>query len=152
MPACWPSMVGGLPVIWLSRRGWPVRRTRKLVVSIATVLMLPVMLVPRIRATSTVMTIILLMAISLGVWIAHYLSALQDVSDRQVSSVSGIIGAFGAFAGGLGMWVVGIVTSKAGGFAPVFIALGVMPVVATLGIVLPRWPYPPPRAKANCPE
>jgi nitrate/nitrite transporter NarK len=82
-----------------------------------------------------------MMAVSLGAWIAHYLSALQDVSERQVSSVSGIIGAFGAFAGALGMWGVGIVTSHAGGFVPVFIALGIMPIAATLGIVVPRWPY-----------
>jgi len=136
------SLFGGLPVLWLSRRGWAVRRSRKLIVSIATVLMLPIAAVPHIRATAAVLTIIFAMAVSLGVWIAHYLSALQDVSERQVSSVSGIIGAFGAFAGGLGMWAVGIVTSKAGGFTPVFIALGVMPILATLGIVVPRWPYP----------
>jgi len=137
------SMLGGLPVIWLSRRGWPVRRARKWIVSIAVVLMLPVMAVPHVKATSTALAIIFVMAVSLGVWIAHYLSALQDVSQRQVSSVSGIIGACGAFAGALGMWGAGIVTSKAGGFSPVFIALGVMPVVATLGMVVPRWPYGP---------
>jgi ACS family hexuronate transporter-like MFS transporter len=137
------SMVGGLPVIWLSRHGWAVRRSRKLIVSIATTLMLPVIAVPHIRATTAVLAIIFGMAVSLGVWIAHYLSALQDVSERQVSSVSGIIGACGAFAGALGMWGVGIITSKAGGFTPVFVALGLMPVVATLGIVVPRWPYPP---------
>jgi ACS family hexuronate transporter-like MFS transporter len=136
------SMLGGLPVLWLSRRGWPVRRSRKLIVAIATVLMLPIGAVPHIRSTALVLTIIFGMAISLGVWIAHYLSALQDVSDTQVSSVSGIIGAFGAFAGGLGMWAVGVVTSKAGGFTPVFIALSIMPILATLGIVVPRWPYP----------
>ena len=90
---------------------------------------------------TAVLAIIFLMAVSLGAWISQYLSALQDVSERQVSSVSGIIGAFGAFAGALGMWGVGIITSKPGGFVPVFIALSVMPVVATLGIVVPRWPY-----------
>lgn len=139
------SMAGGLPVIWLSRRGWAVRRSRKLITSVATILMLPIMAVPHVKAMSAALAIIFVMAVSLGVWIAHYLSALQDVSERQVSSVSGIIGAFGAFAGALGMWGVGVVTSHAGGFAPVFIALGVMPVIATLGIVAPRWPYAPTR-------
>jgi ACS family hexuronate transporter-like MFS transporter len=137
------SMMGGLPVLWLARRGWAVRRSRKWIVSIAAVFMLPIMAVPHLHAMWAVMAVICCMALSLGVWIAHYLSALQDVSERQVSSVSGIIGACGAFAGALGMWAVGIVTSKAGGFAPVFIALGLLPVVATLGMVLPRWPYAP---------
>jgi nitrate/nitrite transporter NarK len=91
------------------------------------------------------LAIIFLMAVSLGVWISQYLSALQDVSERQVSSVSGIIGAFGAFAGALGRWAVGVITSKAGGFTPIFVALALMPVVATLGIVVPRWPYGPVR-------
>ncbi len=135
------SMLGGLPVIWLSKRGWDVRRSRKLIVSIAVVLMIPIMTVPHIKDMFATLTVIFIMAVSLGAWIAHYLSALQDVSERQVSSVSGIIGAFGAFAGALGMWAVGVITNKPGGFIPIFFALGLMPIVATLGIVVPRWPY-----------
>jgi ACS family hexuronate transporter-like MFS transporter len=135
------SMLGGLPVIWLSHRGWDVRRSRKLIVSIAVVLMVPIMSVPHIKDMFATLTVIFIMAVSLGAWIAHYLSALQDVSERQVSSVSGIIGAFGAFAGALGMWAVGIITNKPGGFVPIFFALGLMPIAATLGIVVPRWPY-----------
>jgi ACS family hexuronate transporter-like MFS transporter len=145
------SMLGGLPVLWLSRRGWAVRRSRKVIVSIATALMVPIMTVPHIGALPAVMAVVFVMAVSLGVWIAHYLSALQDVSERQVSSVSGIIGACGAFAGALGMWAVGVVTTKAGGFGTVFIALGVMPVVATLGMVVPRWPYAVPVAGSDTP-
>jgi MFS transporter, ACS family, hexuronate transporter len=135
------SILGGLPVIWLNRRGWAVRRSRKLIVSIAVLPMLPIFAVPHVKNLTAVLAIIFVMAISLGAWISQYLSALQDVSERQVSSVSGIIGAFGAFAGALGMWGVGIITSKTGGFTPIFVALAVMPVIATLGIVLPRWPY-----------
>jgi ACS family hexuronate transporter-like MFS transporter len=140
------SILGGLPIIWLSARGWPVRRARKLLVSMAVVLMIPVFLVPHVKDLSIVLAIIFLMAVSLGAWIAQYLSALQDISERQVSSVSGLIGAFGAFAGALGMWIVGVITSKPGGFEPVFVALAVMPVIATLGIVVPKWPYGPARA------
>jgi sugar phosphate permease len=135
------SMLGGLPIIWLNARGWPVRRARKVLVSIAVLLMLPVFAVPHVKDMSLVLTIIFAMAVSLGAWISQYLSALQDVSERQVSSVSGLIGAFGAFAGALGMWAVGVVTSKPGGFTPVFTALAILPVIATLGIVVPRWPY-----------
>jgi hypothetical protein len=114
-------------------------------VSIAVVLMIPVFVVPHVNDLSIVLAIIFLMAVSLGAWISQYLSALQDVSERQVSTVSGIIGAFGAFAGALGMWAVGVITSKPGGFVPVFVALSVMPVIATLGIVVPKWPYGPSR-------
>jgi ACS family glucarate transporter-like MFS transporter len=135
------SMVGGLPIIWLSARGWPVRRARKLLVSIAVLLMLPVFTVPHVKDLSTVLAIIFVMAVSLGAWISQYLSGLQDVSERQVSSVSGLIGAFGAFAGALGMWAVGVITSKPEGFTTVFIALTIMPVIATLGMVVPKWPY-----------
>jgi ACS family hexuronate transporter-like MFS transporter len=135
------SMLGGLPIIWLSRRGWPVRRARKVLVSIAVVLMVPVFLVPSVKEMSLVLTIIFVMAVSLGAWISQYLSALQDISERQISSVSGIIGAFGAFAGALGMWAVGVITSKPGGFTSVFIALTILPLIATLGIVVPKWPY-----------
>ena len=111
------SMLGGLPIIWLSARGWPIRRARKVIVSIAVLLMLPVFAVPHVKELSLVLTIVFVMAVSLGAWISQYLSALQDISERQVSSVAGIIGAFGAFAGALGMWGVGVITSKPGGFS-----------------------------------
>lgn len=101
----------------------------------------PIVAVPHIEDLPAALAIIFVMAVSLGVWISQYLSGLQDVSERQVSSVSGIIGAFGAFAGALGMWAVGVITSHPGGFVRVFIALAVMPVIATLGMVVPKWPY-----------
>jgi ACS family hexuronate transporter-like MFS transporter len=134
------SALGGVPVFWLSRRGWSISGARKLTLGCISVVTLSAIAVPHIKTFSIALTIIVLGAAGMGAWIANYISALQDLSPRQVASVAGIIGCFGAFAGALGMWAVGVISSTSYGFRPVFLALGLLPVVASLGVIVPRWP------------
>jgi ACS family hexuronate transporter-like MFS transporter len=134
------SALGGVPVYFLTRRGSRIFRARKLTLIFITLLTLPAFAVPHIRVFSAVLTIIVAMAIGMGAWIANYISALQDLSRRHVASVAGTISCFGAFAGALGMWAVGSISSTSYGFRPVFVALTVLPVIATLGIIVPRSP------------
>lgn len=134
------SALGGLPVFLLTRRGWTISRSRKAALMFISAMTLPVMMVPYTRTFSAVLAIIAIVTAGMGAWIANYISALQDLSPRNVASVAGLIGCFGAFAGGIGMWLVGVVSSTSYGFAPVFIALGVLPVVASSGIIVPRSP------------
>ena len=134
------SALGGLPVFFLARRRWTVSRSRKATLMFISALTLPAVIVPYTRSFSAVLTIIVFVTAGMGAWIANYISALQDLSPRHVASVSGLIGCFGAFAGALGMWLVGVVSSTSHGFAPVFIALGLLPIVASLGVIVPRSP------------
>lgn len=134
------SVAGGIPVFWLSRRAWSIYRARKATAMGLCILVLPVMIVPHAKSLVASMILVCAATFGMGGWVANYLSALQDLSRRHVASIAGIIGAFGAFAGALGMWAVGLVSSTPYGFGPVFIALGVMPIIGTLGIVLPQSP------------
>lgn len=134
------SALGGLPVFLLTRRHWTIYRARKVTLMFISALTLPAMIVPYTQTFSAVLTIIVVVTAGMGAWIANYISALQDLSPRHVASVAGLIGCFGAFAGALGMWLVGVVSSTSYGFTPVFVALGLLPVVASLGIVVPRSP------------
>ncbi|HEX7361792.1 MAG TPA: MFS transporter [Bryobacteraceae bacterium] len=134
------SAVGGIPVFWLSKRAWSIHRARKVTVLGLCVLVVPIMTVPHTKSLVASIILVCAATFGMGAWVANYLSALQDLSRRRVASIAGIVGAFGAFAGALGMWAVGLVSSTAYGFGPVFVALGVMPIIGTLGIVLPRSP------------
>ncbi len=132
------SALGGVPVFWLSRRGRTISQARKRTLIFISALELPAMLVPHVSTFSAALAIIMIVSIGIGAWIANYISALQDLSHRHVATVAGTIGCCGAFAGAVGMWAVGLVSSTHFGFGPVFIALALMPVVASLGIIVPR--------------
>jgi ACS family hexuronate transporter-like MFS transporter len=134
------SALGGLPVFWLARRGWTIFRARKTTLIFISILTLPAITVPHTKVFSTALTIIVVITVGMGAWVANYLSALQDLSPRHVAAIAGIIGCFGAFSGALGMSAVGWISSTSYGFEPVFIALALMPVIATLGIIVPRSP------------
>lgn len=132
------SALGGFPVFWLNRRGWTISRARKATLIFISILELPAMAVPHIETFSKVLSVIVIVCIGIGAWIANYISALQDLSHRHVAAVSGTIGCCGAFAGALGMWAVGLISSTRFSFGPVFIALALMPVIASLGIIVPH--------------
>jgi ACS family hexuronate transporter-like MFS transporter len=134
------SALGGLPVFWLTRRGWTIVGARKTTLAFISILTLPAIVVPHIKVFFTALTIIVIVTIGMGAWIANYISALQDLSPRHVAAVAGLIGCFGAFAGALGMWIVGLISSTHYGFGPVFVALALMPVIASLGVIVPRSP------------
>ena len=134
------SALGGLPVFWLTRRRWTISRARKTTLMFISILTLPAIVVPYTKVFSIALMIIVIITFGMGAWIANYISALQDLSHRHVAAVAGTIGCLGAFAGALGMWVVGTISSTSYGFRPIFVALGLMPVVASLGITLPRPP------------
>jgi ACS family hexuronate transporter-like MFS transporter len=139
------SALGGLPVFFLTRRGWTISRARKTTLVVISAITLPAIIVPHVNSLHAALAMIVVVTAGMGAWIANYISALQDLSPRHVAAVAGLIGCFGAFAGALGMWAVGVVSSTTYGFAPVFVALGLLPIIASLGVVVP----PSPRQSAG---
>lgn len=128
------NVIGGVPVVLLTKRGFGVAKSRKLVIAVATALMLSAVSVPWITGTTGVLALIFLMALSMGSWQANYVSFVQDVSPEHVATVSGVIGSAGAFSGGLFIWLAGVISKGTHGFSPVFTALAIMPVIASVGI------------------
>lgn len=134
------SALGGLPVFWLTRRGWTIYKSRKVTFALISIFVLPVIIVTYVGGFVAAVAIIVIAAIGMGAWIANYISGLQDLSPRHVAAVSGTIGCFGAFAGAISMWAVGVITSRPHGFNTVFYALAVIPGIGSLGIIIPRSP------------
>lgn len=126
-------LMGGGAVIYLARRDISVASSRKAVMIGATGLMLLAMTVPWAKASASALILIFIATLSLAGWQANYLSFVEEVSDKHVAGVSGAIGSAGAFAGALFIWLAGSVSHIAHSFAPIFIALGIMPVIATFG-------------------
>jgi ACS family hexuronate transporter-like MFS transporter len=139
------SALGGLPAVYLSRNGMRPATARTILLGICTLCMTSVCLVTAIQSTPVLLALIFMVTLSMGAWMANYLSAVQEVSQRHVSAVSGIIGSVGGFCGALCIWAVGSVSQIAHGFRPVFAVLGMLPIIATLGIVL----TPEPRAQTD---
>src|SRR5581483_6575144 len=134
------SAFGGLPALRLIRAGVAPAKARAIVLGACALCMASVFFMNGAKSLYALMSLLFVVAFSMGAWMANYLSAVQEVSHRNVSAVSGVIGGVGGFCGAFCIWAVGSVSQVAHGFQPVFAALAVLPAFATLAIVLTSEP------------
>lgn len=127
---------GGAAVLYLSRRKFGVAISRKLIMVVTAVQMLLAIAVPWAKTTAGAMALIFVVTMGLAAWQANYLSFVEEVSHKHVAGVSGVIGSAGAFSGALFVWLAGELSKGVHRFAPVFVALGIMPLVATMGVLV----------------
>ncbi len=129
-------LLGGFVVLALVRRGFPVAISRKLVIGVGAAIMLLAIAVPWVETTTAAMTLIFLTTMSLASWQSNYLSFVEEVSRENVSGVSGVVGGAGAFSAAFFIWLTGWVSKTTGSFALVFAGLGILPLIATFGILV----------------
>lgn len=129
-------LLGGLAVVHLCKRGAEVEASRKLVMKVSMILMLLAIAIPWAETTTSAMVLIFIATLSLASWQSNYLSFVEEVSHNHVAAVSGTIGSAGAFSGALFIWLTGQVSQNTHSFVLIFIALGIMPIIATFGVIV----------------
>jgi MFS transporter, ACS family, hexuronate transporter len=122
----------GAGVLLLARRGRTLLEARRLVFLLATVPLAACAAVPWLPSLGQAVFVLVAVNIGLGVWVAMYLTMVQDVSASHVSTALGILSGSGSLAGALAMWAVGRVTQHAGSFA---IPMAVFSVAAVISAV-----------------
>ncbi len=137
------NIAGGALTQWMIRSGVPVRKARKIAVSVFALLMTSA--IPAVFAGSA--------AISLG-WVsvatfgyagynANCLAFPADVFPRNmVGSIWGLASMGAGFGGMLFSWLSGAVIDRFGYF-PVFIGYGILPVIALALVLGPMGPLTP---------
>jgi ACS family hexuronate transporter-like MFS transporter len=100
-----------------------LRVSRRLVFSIATVLVAVAAGVPWAADRGAVLALLTVSNFGLGMWMAMYLTFTQEVSSRAVSTAMGLAGGIGSLAGAFLMWIVGIVTERTHSFNGPFLAI-----------------------------
>jgi predicted MFS family arabinose efflux permease len=134
-------LVSGFLVLRLAGLGTTVARARRMVIiGSASLMAVSMIFVPLM--TSNTIALLLLFAGALGMagWNSNYLCFVEELSPRKVAAVAGVVGSAGAFAGALSLWLAGVVSEAAGDFTPVFLIIGAMIWVASLGLLVTRDP------------
>jgi MFS transporter, ACS family, hexuronate transporter len=121
----------GAGVLALTRRGRPLLSARRTVFVLATVPLAACAAVPLLRLTQAV-CVLVAVNIGLGIWVAMYLTMVQDVSASHVSTALGLLSGSGSLAGAVAMWAVGRVTQHTGSFVLPMAAFSVAAVVSAI--------------------
>ena len=129
------NLLGGLASGWLVRRGRPVLWSRKAVMAASALLMMagiPAVLAPQAAAS---LALISVATFAYSTWAANVLTLPADLFPHQiVASVSGLSGTGAALGGMIFTLIIGAVVDRFS-YVPVFVAAGVMPLIAA-GIII----------------
>jgi len=87
--------------------------------------------VPLMRLSPAVFALVAV-NIGLGIWVAMYLTMVQDVSAAHVSTALGLLSGCGSLAGAVAMWAVGRVTQHTHSFALPMAAFSVSAVISAI--------------------
>lgn len=126
------NLLCGGSVLALTRRGRPLLAARRTVFLAATVPLAACAFVPLLPRLGQAVLVLVAVNIGLGVWVAMYLTMVQDVSTTHVSTALGLLSGCGSLAGALAMWAVGMVTHQTGSFAIPMIAFSIAGVLSAV--------------------
>jgi ACS family hexuronate transporter-like MFS transporter len=130
------NLLGGLASGWLIRRGRPILWARKAVMAASGLLMMagiPAVLAPEAAVS---LALISVATFAYSTWAANILTLPADLFPQQVvASVSGLSGTGAALGGMIFTLIIGAVVDRFS-YVPVFIAAGVMPLIATSIVIM----------------
>jgi ACS family hexuronate transporter-like MFS transporter len=128
------NLAGGWFSGWLLRRGWSLNAARKTILALGALGMLAGVPAGFTAHSGICLGLIAIATLAYSAWGTMMLTLPADLfGSRTVASVSGLSG-MGAGAGGIAFtWAIGLVVDKFS-YQPVFIAAGVMPLVALLSV------------------
>lgn len=131
------NLMGG----WLSRRialkkNWPAAKARLTVMAICAVLVSSGALLGLVDNNILAIALLAIMATGAAGFMANYFAFCQEVSVNHTGLIVGVLGGLGnLFAGGF-LPYAGQVKDLTGSFAPIFIVVGVLPMVGLLTLAL----------------
>ena len=142
--------VGGGLSWWLSRRGLPVFRARKVVICGAFVLTMSMMFVPQLRSFEHAVVVLCVYVFGLGCWIANMGAFKQSVHRTRIGTVTAWVGfAETGFAAFIVARIGGFVQGH-GGFDSVFLLLASFLVVGVCSVLFVlRDPFPSSDSRAE---
>jgi predicted MFS family arabinose efflux permease len=120
----------GFGVLALTRHGQSLLTARRTVFLLATVPVAACAAVPFLPLLSQAVIVLIAVNIGLGIWVAMYLTMVQDVSEAHVSTSLGLLSGCGSLAGAVAMWAVGRVTQQTGSFTLPMAAVSVAAVIS----------------------
>jgi predicted MFS family arabinose efflux permease len=134
-------LASGFGVLALGRRGRTVLEARRFIVLLsAALLSLSLAAAPFVEADIATMALLFAATFGMAGWNSNYLCFVEELSPRKAAAVAGVVGSAGAFAGAVSLWLIGLISKKAGSFTPVFLLVAGLIWIASAGILLTREP------------
>ncbi len=129
-------MVSGFGVLYLALRR-PVLQVRRWAIGIAALVMAAGLIsTPFAESDALLVALLFITTFGMAVWNSNYLSGVQEISASKPAAVAGVVGSVGALGGAISLWLIGLMSQLPGGFTSVFIMIGGLIVVGSLGILL----------------
>jgi ACS family hexuronate transporter-like MFS transporter len=129
------NLAGGAASGSLIKRGWSVLASRKTVMVASAVVMMAGIPAVLAKDANAALALISLATFAYSTWAANILTLPADLFPQHVvASVSGLSGTGAALGGMVFTLIIGIVVDRFS-YLPVFVAAGVMPLVAALFIL-----------------
>jgi len=130
--------VGGIAGGWaagvLMRRGFSVRNTRRLLMYGSALICLLSFAVPYLRGIVPVMTMLSVTIAADNFLSAHMFAAVTDLfPEHQVGRAAGLMGIAGGLGGMLFPLLTGVLVDRIS-YTPVFLLVGLMPLVGTVAL------------------
>src|SRR5262245_24816011 len=121
----------GAGILALTRRGRSLTAARRRVFLLASVPLAACALVPLLSLNQAVFVLVAV-NIGLGIWVAMYLTMVQDVSPAHISTAMGLLSGSGSLAGAVAMWGVGKITQQTGSFALPMAAVSLSGIISAV--------------------
>ena len=128
------GILGGWAAGILIRRGVTVRNTRRSLMYGSALLCAASLIVPHLSGMGPVLTVLSLAIAADNFLSAHMFAAVTDLfPDAQVGRATGLTGIAGGLSGMLFPLLTGLLVDKIS-YAPVFVLVGIMPMVGTIAL------------------
>jgi cyanate permease len=129
------NLLGGWLVRRLAASGWSAVRARKVVMALATLLIMAGLGVGLAANHAIAVTLIAIMAAGTAAFIANFFAFSQDVSTRHTGLVVGYLGGIGnLFVAGF-QPLAGKLEDLTGSFAVVFVIVGLAPLIGLAALI-----------------
>ena len=133
---------GGGIVLWVSRRGTTLLMARKLVILTGCLFVISLVVLPSVQSLMVTVAILCLSLLGIGAFLANQHAFKQDVSLKQVASLSAWVGCIETTFAAVVVQRVGTMVKGTGDFTTVFYmlaGLAVFGMVIVLVFVRPAW-------------
>lgn len=124
---------GGWVVMWLAQRRGNTLAARKLVMSVAFVLMMGILLVPQVKSVEACVVLLAVYVAGIGMFLGNQHAFKQDVLPQQVGTVAALVGFIETGFTFFVLRKIGTLTDQTTDFSPVF---GLLASLAIFAIVI----------------
>lgn len=128
----------GFLVSYLTRRGIPTGKVRKIILAVAALFMFSVAFITTSPTVLAAVAFLFCLNFGRAAFNPIFYSFIQEISDQKVGTLGGIMGAIGAFSGSLLIYLFGII-SEGADFSVPFMLIGGIAILGTLPMLLINW-------------